>query len=90
MSTTFGVHKFNDRIELVNGELPEEYFREHILEEEFIEVAFRENSGYIIWKNELAPLLPDELSVYPLDNIAQGIYTIGDVKREIKEYYEHK
>jgi hypothetical protein len=48
---------------------------------EEIEVAFR--SRHIRWTNPLAHLLPDETKVEPLDNTAQGIYTIGDIKKEI-------
>lgn len=49
---------------------------------ETIEIAFRSSSIY--WKNPLAQLLPDDLKVIPLDNGAQGIYTIGDIKKEIE------
>ena len=48
---------------------------------EEIEVAFR--SGYVIWKHPLAHLLPDDLEVIPLDNSAQGIHTIGDIRKAI-------
>ena len=48
---------------------------------EEIEVAFR--SSYMRWKNPLAQLLPDETEVIPLDNSAQGVYTIADIKKEI-------
>jgi hypothetical protein len=50
---------------------------------EEIEVAFR--SSYVIWKNPLAQLLPDDLEVIPLDNSAQGIYTIGDIRKAIDD-----
>ena len=50
--------------------------------EEPIEVAFRANG--IRFTNPLAELLPDETPVIPLDNSAQGIYTIGDIKKQIK------
>lgn len=52
--------------------------------EEEIEVAFRGNNTGIYWINELAHLLSDDTKVIPLDNTAQGIYTIGDIKEEIK------
>jgi len=54
-------------------------------EEEFdeVEVAFR--SGYVIWTNPLVQLLPNSLEVIPLDNSAQGIHTIGDIKKAIAE-----
>ena len=48
---------------------------------EVIEVAYR--MGRVIWGNPLAHLLPDETKVIPLDNTAQGIYTIGDIKKQI-------
>ena len=47
-----------------------------------VEVAFRSNGMRFI--NELAELLPDDTLVIPLDNTAQGVYTIGDVKKEIE------
>ena len=50
---------------------------------EVIEVAYRTN--YVRWKNKLAHLLPNETKVEPLDNSAQGIYTIGDIKKQIEE-----
>jgi|TARA_R110000744_G_scaffold39109_4_gene89105 hypothetical protein len=50
---------------------------------ETIEVAFR--SHYVRWLNPLAHLLPNKTKVEPLDNSAQGIYTIGDIKKAIKE-----
>ena len=48
-----------------------------------VEVAFRSNGMRFI--NELAELLPDDTLVIPLDNTAQGIHTIGDVKEEIEK-----
>jgi len=50
-------------------------------ETEIVEVAFR--SGGIRWKNPLAQLLPDDTKVEPLNNSAQGIHTIGDIKKVI-------
>jgi len=35
----------------------------------------------ITWTNEVAHLLPDDTEVEPLDNSAQGIHTIGDIKK---------
>lgn len=49
---------------------------------EEIPIAFR--THYVRWLNPLAHLLPDEIKVEPLDNSAQGIYTIGDIKEAIK------
>ena len=53
--------------------------------EDEIEIAFRSSSG-IRWKNSLGKFLPDHLEVEPFDNSAQGIYTIGDIKRDMAEY----
>jgi hypothetical protein len=80
MSTTFGIHREGKKIELVDDELPIEYFQDDRINDEFIEVAYRSNRNYIIWENEIAPYLDDSILVYPLDNSAQGIYTIGDLK----------
>jgi len=49
--------------------------------EEIVEVAFRSNG--IRFTNPLAHLLPNETKVVPLDNTAQGIYTIEDIKNKL-------
>lgn len=57
------------------------------IEGEEIEVARRVGSknGAEMWfTNPLASLLPDDTKVEPLDNSAQGIYTIRDIKEHIK------
>lgn len=57
-------------------------------EDSIIEVAFRYASGngaVIEWKNPLAQMLPDNTKVIPVDNSSQGIDTIGDIKKHIKE-----
>ena len=51
-------------------------------EEEIVEVAFRSNGIRFI--NPIAPMLNDNIEVIPLDNSAQGIHTIGDIKKEIE------
>jgi hypothetical protein len=82
MSTTYGVNIKGVDIELKDDELPTEYYERE--EEDFVKVLFRGNNGGIFWTNELAKFLPDNLKIYPLDNSAQGIYTIGDAKKEIE------
>ena len=52
------------------------------VKDDYVEVAFRSNGMRFI--NALAHLLPDDTPVIPLDNTAQGVHTIGDVKRKIK------
>jgi hypothetical protein len=79
MSTTFGVSKKGKDISMVD-DMPVV-----IIDSEFIEVAFRGNGGILRWTNDLAPLLQDEVKVYPLDNTAQGIHNIGDIRKSIKE-----
>jgi hypothetical protein len=50
----------------------------------FEPVFFRgENSR---WLNALAENLPNKTKVYALDNTQQGIFTIGDIKKFMKEY----
>jgi len=51
-----------------------------------IEVARRRGvmGGAVIeWVNDMAVLLPDTTEVIAMDNTAQGIYTIGDIKKQI-------
>ena len=78
MSTKFGVIIEGNDFELDEyGDIPEG-IRDYV---DFEEVAFRSNG--IRWTNLIASKLPDETKVYPLDNTAQGIYTIGDIKKQI-------
>lgn len=79
MSTRFGVYicredgnKVEDRPEFQT-------------EDNFIDLAFRGNGTGIRWTNGLAVFLPVETKVYPLDNNAQGIFTIGDIIAEINK-----
>ena len=40
-----------------------------------------------VWfTNTIAAMLPDDTDVIPMDNSAQGIFTIGDLKEKVKEY----
>ena len=55
-------------------------------EGKLVEVAFRSND--IHFTNDIAMLLPDETSVFPLDNTNQGIDTIGDIKNAINGIYK--
>lgn len=75
MSTTFGIL----RIELDEDKIFDEdgniypYIDEDYC---FTEVFFR--GSYSFWISELAKDITYDTKVYPLDNSAQGIYTIGD------------
>ena len=55
---------------------------------DYREVAYISSNG-CFWVDQtmdiLSWYLPDDTPVYPLDNTAQGIYTIGDLKREIEK-----
>ena len=80
MSTLFGIP-----IREVNIELGDEHgVFDYISEDFFQDVAFRNNRGKISWIMALADELPDDTKVYALDNSQQGIYTIGDIKKEIE------
>lgn len=84
MSTTFGiVIKDGKLLDLPPQEdglfLPEDL--ENSVE--IIVIAFRSSYGFV-WKNVLAPFLPLETKIYPLDNTPQGIYTIGDIIEDMK------
>ena len=87
MSTTFGVYKGEGVIELDNDMLPDSHFyNEDLIDEDFIEVAFQGNyNKNNHWLNNLAAFLSDDTKIYPLDNSAQGIYTIGDFKKLLNE-----
>lgn len=41
------------------------------------------NGAEMWFTDDLAEMLPDSTPVEPLDNSAQGIYTIGDIKNHI-------
>lgn len=88
MSTTFGVYRKNINITLVKDDLPECDDEGNIIniKDDFTEVFFRGSGGYCSYRNDLGQYLPDNLKIYPLDNTAQGIYIIGDCKKEINEY----
>jgi hypothetical protein len=79
MSTTFGINTSDFK----DFELEDDCLPYWVNPDIFKEVAFRSNT--IRWKDELAKFLPDNTKVYPLDNSAQGIFTIGDIKKEILE-----
>ena len=49
------------------------------------QAEIKQNDWRIRFTNLLASLLPDDTKVIPMDNSAQGIFTIGDIKKEIKK-----
>jgi len=80
MSTKFGIPSREIDIELGD----ENGIFDYISEDFFWPVAFRSNGGKIYLSSPLAHKLPDDTKVYALDNSHQGIYTIGDIKKEIE------
>lgn len=50
---------------------------------EQVDIARRSN-GLMWFTNDIAEMLPDETPVHPTDNSAQGIYTIGDIRKYIQ------
>lgn len=83
MSTTFAI--FQSIPKLNEDGMPDSESLDNI---KYIEIAFRGNGGYIHWLNNfdiIAGWLHIQTPVYPVDNSAQGIYTIKDLFREINE-----
>jgi hypothetical protein len=74
MSTTFAIIR--------NGK-PQDMESDGYDGNDVAEVAYRGNIGGIAWINTdievLVSHLPDSTKVFPLDNTAQGITTIGDI-----------
>lgn len=86
MSTEFAVYRGKEKVETdEDGNITNEILLHW---SQFLRVAVRPNSGSMRWTNVLAELLPDETRVYPLDNSAQGIFTIKDIKESIGETNE--
>ena len=88
MSTIFGILKKGiEHFELENDSIPEKYYS--IKDETFVEIAHRGNYGYFSIVNDdlyhIFDLLPDNVRVYPLDNTAQNIYTVKDIKQKLKQ-----
>lgn len=79
MSTKFGIPKREVPIELGD----ENGIFDYISEDFFYEVAHRSNSGKFTLIGSSAKYT-NQTKVYALDNSHQGIYTIGDIKNEIK------
>jgi hypothetical protein len=81
MSTTFGIPQRQvelNRLIDENGDL-----HDYIDTSFFEKVFFR--GGHSRWLNPLASRLSDDTRIFPLDNTAQGIYTIGDARKFLKE-----
>ena len=78
MSTTFGIPQRQVELSRLideNGDLHD------YIDTSFFEKVFFRSSPNSRWMNSLANRLPDNTLVFPLDNTAQGIHTIGDIKK---------
>ena len=78
MSTTFGIPQRQVELSRLideNGDLHD------YIDTSFFEKVFFRTMHNSRWMNSLASRLPDDTLVFPLDNTAQGIYTIGDIKK---------
>ena len=81
MSTKFGMPKRQVAIQLGD----EDGIFDYINPDFFEEIAFRINGGRMIFRNPLYAHLNHSMRVYALDNTQQGIYTIGDICKEIEK-----
>ena len=81
MSTTFGIPQRQVDLSKLIDEDNELY--DYIDTSFFEKVFFR--GGYSRWLNPLSSRLSDDTRIFPLDNSAQGIYTIGDARKFLKE-----
>ncbi|MFY8248420.1 MAG: hypothetical protein ACOVJ5_01825 [Gloeomargaritales cyanobacterium] len=81
MSTTFGIPQRQVELSKLvdeNGDLHD------YIDTSFFEKVFFRTMHNSRWMNSLASRLPDNTFVFPLDNTAQGIYTIKDCKEILK------
>ena len=85
MSTTFGVPQ--RQVEL-NKLIDEDGDLHDYIDTSFFEKVFFRSMSHSRWLNSLAERLPEDTKVFPLDNTAQGIYTIKDIKEYLKKENE--
>jgi len=81
MSTTFGIPQRQVELNKLVDESGELY---DYIDTSFFERVFFRSMKNSRWMNSLASRLPNDTRVFPLDNMAQGIYTIGDIKNFLK------
>lgn len=81
MSTTFGIPQRQINLDKLIDKNDELY--------DYIDVSFFEKvffrGVHSRWLNPLSFMLSDDTRIFPLDNSAQGIYTIGDARKFLKE-----
>ena len=84
MSTTFGIPQRQVELNILVNEFGD--LHDYIDTSFFDKVFFWGNNSR--WLNPLADKLPDNTLVFPLDNDAQGVYTIGDIKQLLNKQNE--
>jgi hypothetical protein len=82
MSTTFGIPQRQVELSKLVDEDNELY---DYIDTSFFEKVFFRSMNNSRWMNSLANRLPNDTRVFPLDNTAQGIYTIEDIKKFLKQ-----
>jgi len=87
MSTTFGIPQ--RQVEL-SRLIDEDGDLHDYIDTSFFEKVFFRSMRNSRWLNSLASRLADDTRVFPLDNTAQDIYTIGDIKKFLKAEVENE
>jgi hypothetical protein len=85
MSTTFGIPQRAVELSILVDEFGD---LQDYIDTSFFEKVFFRSMNNSRWLNPLADKLPDNTLVFPLDNTAQGIYTIGDIKEYLRKENE--
>jgi hypothetical protein len=85
MSTTFGIPQ--RQVEL-SKLIDEDGDLHDYIDTSFFEKVFFRSMSNSRWLNSLAERLSEDTRIFPLDNTAQGIYTIKDCKEILKKQYE--
>lgn len=85
MSTTFGIPQRQVELSILVDEFGDIY---DYIDTSFFDKVFFRSMNNSRWLNPLADKLPDNTLVFPLDNTAQGIYRIGDIKQLLNKQNE--
>jgi hypothetical protein len=85
MSTTFGIPQRAVELSILVDEFGD---LQDYIDTSFFDKVFFRSMNNSRWLNPLASKLPDNTLVFPLDNTAQGIYTIGDIKQLLNKENE--
>ena len=85
MSTTFGIPQRQVELNILVNEFGDLH---DYIDTSFFDKVFFRSMNNSRWLNPLADKLPDNTLVFPLDNDAQGVYTIGDIKQLLNKQNE--